>query len=669
MHAIFQSSFLQALGFAIANSLWQTALVWLLFSMISNLLTMSAAFKYRLGAGAQVLSFFWFILTLQFYYQQYQHAWHQSGIRNSFSLNMQALQISGTGLSSQIIKWMVIGEQLLPFLSMAYLLLILLLSIRWFFGYQNTQIIKTAGLAKMPAEWRLFVTKIAGQLQIKQEIKIYLSELISTPMTIGFIKPIILIPFASINHLTTQQLEAIILHELAHIKRYDYLVNLILSVIEISLFFNPFTQLLRKQIKKERENSCDDWVLQFQYNATTYAEALLQIAYLQKSPAFAMAAIGKKNELLTRIKRLIEKKENRFNYRKQLLALLTITAILSSIAWISPIINAHYVSKSAFVKKFPNQQEIQHVAVEPMTINISNPLFNPAFFLSTPLKAEINRSVVSAKAQREASNHFTEKDMPDLFQTIPPMVASALDMASLALANKSVTMEKELAILEDAKKDFSKSFRIDSSALSNFFLHAIKDEIANSLQTMEKDIAKAKLEIAKSQKTNPSIHIDQDKINRDINQAMDELKKMGLEKLVTNAIQIPSLLIERELQKDKISKVRAEAERIMEESKKIKQITEKEASRIENEIEENTIPPYPKSVETIDIVNTVFTKLVLLAKEDPNNFKNLSEERIESFIKNLSAIQSKMKTIPILFKEKNPSKVTNNDQKIVIQLQ
>jgi bla regulator protein blaR1 len=251
MQAIFQSSFLQALGFAIANSLWQTALVWLLYSLLSNLLTMSAAIKYRLVVAAQILSFTWFIITLQFYYQQYQHAWQQSALRDNFSQNSQAIQFTTNSLSSQIIKWMVMGEQLLPYLSMAYLLLILLLSIRWFFGYQNTQKVRKSGLAKMPAEWRVFVKKIAGQLHIKKEIRVYLSDLISTPMTIGFLKPIILIPLASINHLTTQQLEAVILHELAHIKRYDYPFNLILSVIDISLFFNPFTQLLSKQIKKK----------------------------------------------------------------------------------------------------------------------------------------------------------------------------------------------------------------------------------------------------------------------------------------------------------------------------------------------------------------------------------------------------------------------------------
>jgi len=106
-------------------------------------------------------------------------------------------------------------------------------------------------------------------------------------------------------------MEAVLLHEMAHIRRADYLINLMLTAIETFLFFNPFTQLLSKTIRHERENCCDDWVLQFQYNATSYAEALLRIAYLQSSPALAMNAASGKNDLLSRVKRMLNQKRKK----------------------------------------------------------------------------------------------------------------------------------------------------------------------------------------------------------------------------------------------------------------------------------------------------------------------------------------------------------------------
>ena len=110
---------------------------------------------------------------------------------------------------------------------------------------------------------------------IKKDVRMWFSDLVDTPLTIGFWKPVILLPVAAINHLSLQQAEAIILHELNHIKRNDYFINFLIACMDIILFFNPFVRVLTNIIKSERENSCDDMVLQFRYDAGHYASALL----------------------------------------------------------------------------------------------------------------------------------------------------------------------------------------------------------------------------------------------------------------------------------------------------------------------------------------------------------------------------------------------------------
>ena len=285
MHALSQSPFLQALGYAIANSLWQMALLWIILTIINAIFRFSSAARYKVTLYAQFAGFIWFIVTLRFYYMQcsqlfiQQQALYINGSSPAFtSGNFQSLLLNG------IIK----AEHLLPWLSIAYIFLLTFLCIKWLYSYRFAQHIKTQGLKKPPVDWRLFVNKISSLLNIKTGVRIYLSDIVKSPLTIGFLKPVILIPVASINNLTVQQLEAVILHELAHIKRADYLINLFQSVIEITLFFNPFTQLLSSIIKRERENSCDDWVLRFQYDPEMYAKALLQIAYTQTQPLLAM---------------------------------------------------------------------------------------------------------------------------------------------------------------------------------------------------------------------------------------------------------------------------------------------------------------------------------------------------------------------------------------------
>jgi bla regulator protein BlaR1 len=401
MQALSQSAFLQALGYAIANSLWQAALLWLLAAVCNGLIKLPAQVKYKVALAAQFGAFIWFVITLQFYYVKCSEAINQLGYNGVTNANALVLRPGMHSFSSVLLTVILKAEMLLPYLSVAYMCLLTFLAVRWVRGYRETQLIKTSGLQKIDIEWRLFIKKVADHIGIKKQVRIYVSALVKGPLTLGFLKPVILVPLASINSLTTYQLEAVLLHELAHIKRADYLINIIQTIIETALFFNPFTQLLSKMIRRERENSCDDWVLQFQYDASAYAEALLRIAYLQHAPALAMnAAAGKENDLLWRVKRMLNQQQKTFQYRNRLVALLMITGILTSVAWFHP-----QVKKETTVK--PVTASKQPVVVEPMSAKIDNPWFNPVSFLNKPLQAEVDKAVKDAKAALQVSTELT----------------------------------------------------------------------------------------------------------------------------------------------------------------------------------------------------------------------------------------------------------------------
>ena len=336
MSLVTHSPFLQALGYAIINSLWQFALLWVIYVLVNTFLLLSSHQKYVVGLLSQMGGFVWFIVTFTFYF----HGFLQSSatflpFQKTHSFYIE--QVIAVTAREKLLTLIIQLKKLLPYLSVAYLLLLVYFSIRWIKVYHFTHSLKTKGLHKTEVYWKLFVQQLSNQLGIKHEVKIYLSELIKTPSTIGFFKPLILIPLASLHHLTTDQMEAVIVHELAHIKRFDYLFNLFLALIETILFFNPFTILISNYIKQERENCCDDWVLQHNYNATSYASALLQIATLQSSAySFAVKATDNKQLLLNRIKRIIEKKEtNFFNYSYKLVVLLVMITVLSSLSLLS----------------------------------------------------------------------------------------------------------------------------------------------------------------------------------------------------------------------------------------------------------------------------------------------------------------------------------------------
>jgi beta-lactamase regulating signal transducer with metallopeptidase domain len=129
--------------------------------------------------------------------------------------------------------------------------------------------------------------------------------MVKSPLTIGYLKPLILLPLASINNLTVQQVEAVLLHELSHIKRFDYLVNILVSIIHTLLYFNPFARLLIRVVQEERENCCDQMVLQFGYDRVGYASALLSLEKTSlQSHSFVLGAAGRRN-LLSRIEKIV----------------------------------------------------------------------------------------------------------------------------------------------------------------------------------------------------------------------------------------------------------------------------------------------------------------------------------------------------------------------------
>lgn len=502
MQPVFQSSFLQALGFAIANSLWQTAILWLVYMSVNSLFALSAAAKYRLAVAAQLISFSLFLTTLQLFLTQFSNT-------GSHTTGNQPILISP---NTEQLRWLINGlanaELLLPYVSMAYLMIILFLGLRWVLGYRKTQQIRRKGLSKIPAEWRLFVKRISDQLAIKKEIRLFLSASISTPLTVGFLKPVILIPMASLNHLSADQMEAVLLHELAHIKRYDYLLNIILSVVEMALFFNPFTQLFSNTIHKERENSCDDWVLQFKYNATAYAAALLQIAYLQSAPALAMAASGKKNELLVRIKRMIDKKEDRLSYRKQLLAFLIVTGLLSSIAWLNPKAGVQNQKKSITVNTKLPQKKVQIQASASLSKKVAQPSFT------------------------------------SLIKSIPPMVASVLEAASTELAANKQEVATHQINMGTINTEHEKNLYVDTAIVSKKMRPPFAKDVSAAFHEMNIAFGKGKLAIEQAVRGRETALIDRQKMQKDIQLALAAMNEIELKKLMVAAIQFPEIFFE-----------------------------------------------------------------------------------------------------------------------------
>src|SRR5258708_100504 len=185
-------------------------------------------------------------------------------------------------------------------------------------------------------------------LNIAKTVKVGLSKLVDVPCMVGFFKPVILLPFTLATYLSAEEIEAILLHELAHVRRNDYLINLPQQVISILLFFNPCTQLINRIINEERENCCDDMVVKTTSNPLTYAKALFKLEQTRENDLqLAMSAIGKKYYLFNRIERIMKTKKQTRSLRPALLAMLILPIGIGCIALLNPQIAQGKISIKA----------------------------------------------------------------------------------------------------------------------------------------------------------------------------------------------------------------------------------------------------------------------------------------------------------------------------------
>lgn len=146
--------------------------------------------------------------------------------------------------------------------------------------------------------------RISGQIGVKSSVQIFRSSTVPTPTVIGWLRPVILLPAVSIAGLSRNQLDSVLAHELAHIRRRDYPVNFLQHILEIILFFHPAVWWISSTIRKEREFCCDDIAANMSQSVVEYARALTTLENLRdhQSASLGMAANG--GALLIRIKRL-----------------------------------------------------------------------------------------------------------------------------------------------------------------------------------------------------------------------------------------------------------------------------------------------------------------------------------------------------------------------------
>ncbi|WP_167856944.1 M56 family metallopeptidase [Hymenobacter aquaticus] len=315
----------RAVGWTIVHSLWQGAVVGLaLVGLLLVLRRHSAQVRYNV-AGLALLTMLG--LALATFGRHYAVALARtaapaasaapaSAATDTPNLLDTTVATSREVVAAQSVSLLETGRQYfdqhLPLIVAAWFLGLLAMTLRMLGGLAYVQRLRHYRVEPLSAQWNERLNVLADRAGLKRTITLLESALVKAPLVAGHLKPVILLPLGTVMGLSQAQLEAILAHELAHIARRDYLMNILQSMAEILFFYHPAVWFITACLRTERENCCDDEATAICGDPLTLAKALAALAEMGQRvypiPQLALSAVGPDGSLLGRIRRLVQRR-------------------------------------------------------------------------------------------------------------------------------------------------------------------------------------------------------------------------------------------------------------------------------------------------------------------------------------------------------------------------
>ncbi len=326
-----------ALGWTLLHALWQGfALVLPAALVLYFLQNRASELRYRLGVSVLLAQLLLSALTFGWYYKPVVSA--------------MASATSATPVPTVAIRWVTVTKTLpwyqqgqlfleahLSQFVLVYVIGVALFGLRLVGGWAYLQRLRRTAAVPSSRVVNELLEQLRDLMQIGPMVRVRESARVAMPMVVGVLKPVLLLPVGFVTQLSVRELEAVLAHELAHVKRHDYAVNLLQSVIEVLYFFHPALWWLSARVREEREHCCDDLAVQaIGGNGQILARALARIEELrlsgQTAPALAMAFAGRRQQLLHRVRRVLGVPTRPFVSNASLAGLTLATLLLVSVS-------------------------------------------------------------------------------------------------------------------------------------------------------------------------------------------------------------------------------------------------------------------------------------------------------------------------------------------------
>ena len=325
------------LGWTLLHLLWQAGVVALLLAILLRLLRRASAnLRYIVACSALALVVVLPVVTIQLIQIPASYSAVRAESASALSPQVEAeemvllkpLESPVPGIPLKL-RAVALLEPALPYIVAAWLLGVLTLSVWHLGGWAHLQRLRRRFTKQADAALIETLGALAAKLKVTRSVRLIESALVQIPTVVGWLRPVILLPATALTGLSSEQIEALLAHELAHIRRGDYLINMLQTVVEILGFYHPAVWWISHKIRDERENCCDDLAVNVCGDKMRYARALAEMERIRGGQGeLALAANG--GNLFTRICRLIGKAsapKPRFNWAAALIAAILILAL------------------------------------------------------------------------------------------------------------------------------------------------------------------------------------------------------------------------------------------------------------------------------------------------------------------------------------------------------
>lgn len=341
LQSILSSEVVTAFGWALLHSLWQGAVIALIASLIMAFQQKyNPKVRYAVFYGLLMLIPVCFAITFALVYHpmnvplsppQHQQFLSQSLINPG--ANTPEGQETGR-ISSWISGIAGFFEGRMHWLFLLWFGGFLAFMIRFAGSMGYIYRLRTFRLMEVSGEMQKRLKELSEQIGMRKMVRLKESALVKVPVTLGLLRPVILFPIGLLSGVPVEQIEAILLHELAHIYRRDYLLNILQSLVEMIFFYHPVTWWLSGLVRTEREHVCDDIALSIHHDRINYIKALttMEEMNVKSSPLLATAVTGPRKRMLQRVTRLVNPEKLSKGFSESIIGFLMLVAVVITIS-------------------------------------------------------------------------------------------------------------------------------------------------------------------------------------------------------------------------------------------------------------------------------------------------------------------------------------------------